>query len=77
MAGVICEVRSAQELPDRISIGVLSRTFPQAVLDEVFDAPGVREQRYRRLPARLMMGVHVGVLAVHAGGIQADAVETG
>jgi hypothetical protein len=49
-------VRSAQErLPDRISIGVLSRTFPPAVLDEVIDAAGVRELRYRRLPARLMM----------------------
>lgn len=50
------EVRAAQErLPDRISIGVLSRTFPPAVLDEVIDAAGVRELRYRRLPARLMM----------------------
>jgi hypothetical protein len=42
-------------LPDRISIGVLARTFPSSVLDEVIDAAGVREQRYRRLPARLMM----------------------
>jgi hypothetical protein len=42
-------------LPDRISIGVLSRTFPTSVLDEVIEAAGVRELRYRRLPARLMM----------------------
>jgi len=56
VAGVTREVRSAQErLPDRISIGVLSRTFPPALLDEVIEAAGVREQRYRRLPARLMM----------------------
>jgi hypothetical protein len=50
------EAKAAQErLPDRISIGVLARTFPPSVLDEVIDAAGVRELRYRRLPARLMM----------------------
>lgn len=50
------EVRSAEErLPDRVSIGVLARSFPAAVLDEVIEAAGVREVRYRRLPARLMM----------------------
>lgn len=50
------EVRAGQErLPDRISIGVLARTFPASVLDEVIEAAGVREARYRRLPARLMM----------------------
>jgi hypothetical protein len=42
-------------LPDRISIGVLARAFPSSVLDEVVEAAGVREVRYRRLPARLMM----------------------
>ena len=50
------ETRVAQErLPDRISIGVLARTFPAPVLDEVIDAAGVREVRCRRLPARLMV----------------------
>lgn len=50
------EARAAQErLPDRISIGVLARTFPASVLDEVIEAAGVRELRHRRLPARLMM----------------------
>ena len=44
-----------ERLPDRISIGVLARTFPPGLLDEVVDAAGVREVRYRRLPARLMM----------------------
>jgi len=53
---VTCEARAAQErLPDRISIGVLARTFPAQVLDEVVEAAGVRQLRYRRLPARLMM----------------------
>jgi hypothetical protein len=42
-------------LPDRISIGVLARSFPAQVLDEVVEAAGVRQVRYRRLPARLMM----------------------
>jgi len=46
---------SGERLPDRISIGVLARTFPAQVLDEVVEAAGVREARYRRLPARLMM----------------------
>lgn len=56
MAGVTREARAAQErLPDRISIGVLTRTFPASVLEEVIEAAGVREVRYRRLPARLMI----------------------
>jgi len=42
-------------LPDRISIGVLARTFTPALLDEVIDAAGAREVRYRRLPARLVV----------------------
>ena len=50
------EVKAGLErLPDRISIGVLARAFPPSVLDEVIEAAGVRELRYRRLPARLMM----------------------
>lgn len=44
-----------ERLPDRISIGVLARAFPSSVLEEVVEAAGVREVRYRRLPARLMM----------------------
>lgn len=56
MAGVTRVAKAAEErLPDRISIGVLARTFPVQVLDEVIEAAGVREVRYRRLPARLMM----------------------
>lgn len=56
MAGVTREAKAARErLPDRISLGVLARTFPASVLDEVIEAAGVREVRYRRLPARLMM----------------------
>ncbi|MGH2376305.1 MAG: transposase domain-containing protein, partial [bacterium] len=50
------EVKAARErLPDRISIGVLARTFTDELLDEVIDEAGVREVRFRLLPARLMM----------------------
>ncbi len=56
MAGVTREARAALErLPDRISIGVLSRTFTDELLDEVIDAADAREQRYRLLPARLVL----------------------
>jgi hypothetical protein len=56
VAGVTKEAKAVEErLADRISIGVLARTFPARLLDEVIDAAGVRERRYRLLPARLMM----------------------
>ena len=42
-------------LPDRISIGVLTRAFPPELVDEVIEATGTREQRRRLLPARLMV----------------------
>jgi len=42
-------------LPDRISIGVLTRAFPPELVDEVIEATGTREQRRRLLPARLML----------------------
>lgn len=42
-------------LPDRISIGVLTRAFPPELVDEVIKVTGTREQRRRLLPARLMV----------------------
>ncbi len=42
-------------LPDRISIGVLTRAFPPELVDEVVEVTGTREQRRRLLPARLMV----------------------
>jgi hypothetical protein len=41
-------------LPDRISVGVLTRAFPPELVDEVIAVTGTREQRRRLLPARLM-----------------------
>ena len=42
-------------LPDRISIGVLTRAFPPGLVDEAVAVTGTREQRRRLLPARLMV----------------------
>ena len=42
-------------LPDRISVGVLTRAFPPEMVDEVVEVTGTREQRRRLLPARLMV----------------------
>ena len=42
-------------LPDRISIGVLTRAFPPELVDEVVEVTGTREQRRRLLPARLVV----------------------
>ena len=42
-------------LPDRISVGVLTRAFPPELVDEVIEVTGTREQRRRLLSARLMV----------------------
>ena len=42
-------------LPDRISVGVLTRVFTADLVDAAVDAARVREQRRRLLPARLVM----------------------
>ena len=44
-----------QALRDRIALGVLTATFPPAVVDEVIEATTKRERRYRLLPARLVV----------------------
>jgi hypothetical protein len=56
VAGLTREAKAARErLPDRISIGVLAKTFSKQLLEEVIDAADVREVRYRLLPARMMV----------------------
>jgi transposase IS4-like protein/DDE family transposase len=42
-------------LPDRISVGAVTRAFPPDLVDEVVEATGTREQRRRLLPTRLMV----------------------
>jgi hypothetical protein len=39
-------------LPDRVAIGVLTKTFPPELVDAVIDEAQAREQRKRSLPAR-------------------------
>jgi Insertion element 4 transposase N-terminal/Transposase DDE domain len=47
-------VRAARDrLPDRVAIGVLTKTFPPELVDQVIDQAQAREQRKRSLPARL------------------------
>jgi len=42
-------------LPDRVSVGALSRAFPPELVDEVVAATDTREVRRRLLPARLVV----------------------
>ena len=53
MAGETRIVRAARDrLPDRVAIGVLTKTFPPGLVDAVIDEAKAREQRKRSLPAR-------------------------
>ncbi|MGH9154997.1 MAG: transposase domain-containing protein [Acidimicrobiales bacterium] len=45
----------AQRLRDRIALGVLTATFGPELVDEAIERCGRREQRYRLLPARLVV----------------------
>src|SRR5665811_1805293 len=44
-----------ERLTDRISVGVLTSTFPPVLVDEVLKATGRVEQRHRLLPARVVV----------------------
>jgi hypothetical protein len=52
-------VRSQQQacdlLADRVAVGVLARAFPPQLVDRIVDQSGVREQRRRALPARVVV----------------------
>lgn len=52
-------------MTDRVGIGVLTRSFPPALVDEVVAAAGRTEQRSRLLPARLVV-YYVIALALFA-----------
>jgi hypothetical protein len=45
----------SERLTDRISIGVLIRTVPRELVDEVLAETGRREKRSRRLPAHVVV----------------------
>ena len=46
---------AGDRLPDRIGIGVLTKVFPPELVDRVVGEAGVREQRKRALPARVVV----------------------
>jgi hypothetical protein len=48
-------------LPQRVSLGVLMRAFPPALVDQLLDTAGRRERRQRLLPARLMVYFTLGM----------------
>jgi hypothetical protein len=45
----------------RVDIGVLTTAIPAELVDEVIDRAGCREQRHRRLPARVVMYFVLGL----------------
>lgn len=49
------QIKSDERLPDRIAIGVLTKTFPAELIDEVVAVTGRAEQRKRLLPARVVV----------------------
>ena len=49
------QVVAGDRLADRIGIGVLAKVFPPELVDRVVEQAGVREQRKRTLPARVMV----------------------
>src|SRR5918997_3859964 len=57
--------RSGDRLTDRVGVGVLTRSFPPEVVDEVVAGQGRTEQRSRLLPARLVV-YYVMALALFA-----------
>lgn len=48
-------------LPQRVALGVLLRSFPPSLVDQVLDQAERREQRQRLLPARLMVYFTLGM----------------
>ena len=62
---------SDRRLSDLVSVGVLTRTFPPEVIDEVVAAAGRTELRSRSLPARTMAYFAIG-MALHSEGSYED-----
>ena len=64
---------SDRRLSDLVSVGVLTRTFPAALVDEVIAGVGRTEQRNRALPARVMAYFAIG-MALHSEGSYEDVL---
>lgn len=56
-----------------VSVGVLTRTFPPGLVDEVIAEVGRTEQRHRSLPARVMAYFSIG-MALHSEGSYEDVL---
>src|SRR5215210_3413847 len=64
---------SPRRLSDLVSVGVLTRTFPPGLVDEVIAEVGRTEQRHRSLPARVMAYFSIG-MALHSEGSYEDVL---
>jgi hypothetical protein len=64
---------SDRRLSDLVSVGVLARTFPRELVDEVIATAGRTEQRHRSLPARTMAYFAIG-MALHSEGSYEDII---
>jgi len=64
---------SDRRLSDLVSVGVLTRVFPPALVDEVIAGAGRTEQRNRSLPARVMAYFAIG-MALHSEGSYEDVL---
>ena len=64
---------SDRRLSDLVSVGVLTRTFPPGLVDEVIAGCDRTEQRHRSLPARVMAYFAIG-MALHAEGSYEDVL---
>jgi Insertion element 4 transposase N-terminal/Transposase DDE domain len=64
---------SERRLSDLVSVGVLTRTFPPVLVDEVIAEAGRTEQRHRSLPARVMAYFAIG-MALHSEGSYEDVL---
>lgn len=64
---------SERRLSDLVSVGVLTRTFPPSLVDEVIAECGRTEQRHRSLPARVMAYFSIG-MALHSEGSYEDVL---
>jgi hypothetical protein len=64
---------SDRRLSDLVSVGVLTRTFPPTLVDEVIAGCGRTEQRNRSLPARAMAYFSIG-MALHSEGSYEDVL---
>ena len=64
---------SERRLSDLVSVGVLTRTFPPELVDEVIAEVGRTELRHRSLPARVMAYFAIG-MALHSEGSYEDVL---